>query len=101
MEVVAMASDETGGEVLRHAAEDARRIVDHPGVDLRRDFPAWTILHTDRRRWWALRTGTYAVSEVIANDPETLRTKLREVEAADRVAGEQGARWEPRYADTS
>lgn len=63
------------------AAEDAK-------TKLARDFPGWSIIHTDRGRWWALRlpridrsTGWpahYRVSEVIVDTAEELREKLTE-----------------------
>ncbi|GAA2397978.1 hypothetical protein GCM10010191_00810 [Actinomadura vinacea] len=62
--------------------------VEAPKRELADDFPGWSIIHTDRGRWWAIRlpvmnrsTGwpaTFDVSEVEADTAELLREKLTE-----------------------
>lgn len=80
---------------LHSAAEDARRIASTVtgAAEIKKalaaEFPAWSIIHTDRDRWWAMRrpvrdpeTGLlvdHPVTSLDANTAEELRAKLRRV----------------------
>ncbi|MFI6514631.1 hypothetical protein ACIBF1_03625 [Spirillospora sp. NPDC050679] len=51
---------------------------------LRAEFPGWSIIVTNRGRWWATRgplpeERIDEISDLEADDPETLRAQLREV----------------------
>ncbi|WP_242901812.1 hypothetical protein [Actinomadura terrae] len=65
---------------------------------LRREFSAWSIIHTDTGRWWATRSAERVregerpgrgpvVSEVDADTAEGLRARLRRVEAGEFLGG--------------
>ncbi|WP_018655921.1 hypothetical protein [Actinomadura flavalba] len=54
-------------------------------LKLKADFPGWSILLTDRRRWWALRT-RHVVSDLIADTLDGLRELLDEQTLAEREA---------------
>lgn len=62
---------------------DIRGAIDSPTIDevkaaLRADFPAWSILFTDKGRWWAQRPH-HTISDVIADTADMLREQLGEV----------------------
>ncbi|MUN40297.1 hypothetical protein [Actinomadura litoris] len=70
---------------------------------LRREFSAWSIIHTDTGRWWATRSAGQVrdgdrtgrgpvVSEVDADTAEGLRVRLRRVEAGEFPGGALVAR---------
>ncbi|MFI0373398.1 hypothetical protein ACH35V_36530 [Actinomadura sp. 1N219] len=53
-------------------------------AELERDFPAWRVLVSDRRRWWALRgplpfDQVNEVDAVDADTPEDLRARLSQL----------------------
>jgi len=54
-------------------------------AQLRAEFPGWSILYTDRRRWWATRGPkpgeqvNNGASALDADTPEQLRELLRQV----------------------
>ncbi|GAA2427184.1 hypothetical protein GCM10010191_45070 [Actinomadura vinacea] len=58
---------------------------------LAREFPNWSIIHArDTGRWWALRRPDVEpgwrgndVTEIIADAPEQLRAKLREIDSPE------------------
>jgi hypothetical protein len=55
---------------------------------LKRDFPGWRFLHTDRDRWWAMRgplplDRINEVDTVVADTEEALRVEL--VQATGKV----------------
>jgi hypothetical protein len=67
--------------------------VDRAKAALREEFPAWSIIYTDRGRWWAIKrpvinpvTRRLVIgrgrTEFEADTPELLRERLRGVEAA-------------------
>ncbi|MQY04139.1 hypothetical protein [Actinomadura macrotermitis] len=51
---------------------------------LRAEFPGWSFLISDQGRWWALRTGPHAVSEVITDGPALLREQLLEIRVVEQ-----------------
>ncbi|MGI5165282.1 hypothetical protein ACQEU3_13065 [Spirillospora sp. CA-253888] len=56
-------------------------------AELRAEFPGWSIIHTDRGRWWATRgplprDQANRIADVEADTPEQLRARLQAVTGA-------------------
>jgi hypothetical protein len=47
--------------------------IDEAKRGLKKDYPDWSIVHTDTGRWWAMQPG---IGELIADDPDMLRQLL-------------------------